>query len=352
MKFVTCLVLTAVLGLACSWALADGPGRVISTGPAVVVEPGAPPPQPGAPMPQPAVAPMPQPGGPDTFRFFAHPGQPPGPPQKVTYLGVATSPANELLADQLKLGKGTGVVVDFVEENSPAAKAGVKPHDVLVKLNDQLLVNPPQLAVLVRLQKPGDKVTLTLIREAKEQKVTVELAETERVIGGEEPWDMIIRPTLPYAWPKSPGGVIQGEPHRGVPELDKNMADLLGRMGQVAPPGAASVSVSASMADGEHTLTLTITDGKKHLGAKDKDGKVLFEGPIQTPEEREKVPPEIRKKLEKMEATTKFEIRTGIEGPARIPERFRRQTDEMRKPSERMAPTRPAPAPHDRPMAL
>jgi len=351
MKFVTCLALTAVLGLACSWALADGPGRVISTGPAVVVEPGAPPPQPGAPMPQPAGAPMPQPGGPDTFRFFGHLVQPPGPPQKVTYLGVATSPANELLADQLKLGKGTGVVVDFVEENSPAAKAGVKPHDVLVKLNDQLLVNPPQLAVLVRLQKPGDKVTLTLIREAKEQKVTVELAETERVIGGEEPWGMLIRPVFPPG-PIGSSEMIQGEPHRGVPELDKNMADLLGRMGQVAPPGAASVSVSASMADGEHTLTLTITNGKKHLGAKDKDGKVLFEGPIQTPEEREKVPPEIRKKLEKMEATTKFEIRTGIEGPARIPERFRRQTDEMRKPSERMAPTRPAPAPHDRPMAL
>jgi len=345
MKFVTCLTLTAVLGLACSWALADGPGRVISTGPAVVVEPGAPLPQPGTPMPQP--------GGPDTFRFFAHPGQPPGPPQKVkvTYLGVATSPANELLADQLKLGKGTGVVVDFIEENSPAAKAGVKPHDVLVKLNDQLLVNPPQLAVLVRLQKPGDKVTLTLIREAKEQKVTVELAETERVIGGEEPWGMLIRPVFPPG-PISSSEMIQGEPHRRVPELDKNMADLLGRMGQVAPPGAASVSVSASMADGEHTLTLTITDGKKHLVAKDKDGKVLFEGPIQTPEEREKVPPEIREKLEKMEATTKFEIRTGIEGPARIPERFRRQTDEMRKPPERMAPARPAPAPHDRPMAL
>lgn len=344
MKVVTCLALTAVLGLACSWALADGPGRVISTGPAVVVEPGAPPPQPGAPMPQP--------GGPDTFRFFAHPGQPPGPPQKVTYLGVATSPANELLADQLKLGKGTGLVIDFVEPDSPAAKAGVRPHDVLVKLNDQLLVNPPQLAVLVRLQKPGDKVTLTLIREAKEQKVTVELAETERVIGGEEPWDMIIRPILPRPWLKGPGGMIQGEPHRGVAELDKNMADLLGRMGQVAPPGAASVSVSASMADGEHTLTLTITDGKKVLVAQDKDGKVLFEGPIQTPEEREKVPPEIREKLEKMEATTKFEIRTGIEGPGQIRERLRRQTDEMRKPSERMAPHRPAPAPHDRPMAL
>jgi membrane-associated protease RseP (regulator of RpoE activity) len=264
---------------------------------------------------------------------------------KVTYLGVAASPANELLADQLRLGKGTGLVVDFVEEDSPAAKAGIKPHDVLLKLNDQILVNPPQLAVLVRLQKPGDKVTLTLVREAKEQKVTAELTETERMVGGGLD-DFFVRPVQPGTWLKMPDPWMT-EPERRAAEDARAEAarrhlEEARRLGAIAPPGAAHVSVSAAMSDGEHNLTLTITDGEKHLVAKDKDGKVVFEGPVRTDEQRAKMPPQIRKKLEKMEATTRFEVHTRFEGPDQVDEHLRGPIDEMRKHMERL---NPAPAP-------
>jgi C-terminal processing protease CtpA/Prc len=94
-----------------------------------------------------------------------------------TFLGVGVSEASGALSHQLKLKPGVGLVVDMVQPESPAAKAGVQQYDVLEKLDDQLLVNLPQLMTLVRMHKAGDSVTLTLIREGARQTVTANLAD-------------------------------------------------------------------------------------------------------------------------------------------------------------------------------
>ena len=78
---------------------------------------------------------------------------------------VLTIHADETLRAQLKLPAGVGLAVKHVE--GPAKDAGVQQHDVLYKLNDQLLINTEQLVVLVRNFKPGDKVELTVIRQAQ-----------------------------------------------------------------------------------------------------------------------------------------------------------------------------------------
>jgi membrane-associated protease RseP (regulator of RpoE activity) len=98
---------------------------------------------------------------------------------KVAHLGVAAGPIPELVAAQLKLPKGTGLAVEMVEPDSPAAAAGLKRNDVLTKIDDQILVNTPQLQVLVRLHKAGDEVKLTFIREGQVQTATAKLAERE-----------------------------------------------------------------------------------------------------------------------------------------------------------------------------
>jgi hypothetical protein len=56
--------------------------------------------------------------------------------EKAAFLGVATSPAPDTLRAQLDLPRGVGLVVDFVEKDSPAEAAGLKVHDVLEKLDD------------------------------------------------------------------------------------------------------------------------------------------------------------------------------------------------------------------------
>ncbi len=46
----------------------------------------------------------------------------------------------------------------------------------------------------------------------------------------------------------------------------------------------------------------------KHLTAKDRNGKILFDGPIDTEEQRAAMPEDIREKLEKLEKQTKIQI--------------------------------------------
>ena len=50
-------------------------------------------------------------------------------------------------------------------------------------------------------------------------------------------------------------------------------------------------------------LTLLNTDGKRHLIAKDKEGNEIFNGPIDSPEEKMGLPPELRDRVEELEST-------------------------------------------------
>ncbi|MDH7503352.1 MAG: PDZ domain-containing protein [Verrucomicrobiota bacterium] len=102
-----------------------------------------------------------------------------GSPDKVAYLGVIVSTADETLRNQVKLPRGVGLSVLEVVADSPAEKCGIKVHDVLEKLDDQLLCNGEQLTALVRSREPGSKVTISLIRQGKREAVEVTLGETE-----------------------------------------------------------------------------------------------------------------------------------------------------------------------------
>jgi hypothetical protein len=97
----------------------------------------------------------------------------------VTWLGVETSSIPRVVSEQLGLAKGFGLVVDYVVPDGPAAAAGVQPNDILKMFNDQILMEPDQLAKLVRSYPEGTNVTLTILRKNAEQKVTVKLGKHE-----------------------------------------------------------------------------------------------------------------------------------------------------------------------------
>jgi len=96
----------------------------------------------------------------------------------VAWLGISTDESCEVLAAQLGLKPGEGLVVIYVEPNSPAAKAGLQKYDVLVAMGDQMLVHPGQLRKLVRLQKEGDAIKLEFYRGGKKQSTTATLSKT------------------------------------------------------------------------------------------------------------------------------------------------------------------------------
>ena len=87
------------------------------------------------------------------------------PSKKVTFLGVSASTLPQRMSEQMDLPAGAHLCVDQVSPNSPAEQAGLKLYDVLLQLDDQILINSSQLKVLVRMKKPGDLITLKLLRK-------------------------------------------------------------------------------------------------------------------------------------------------------------------------------------------
>src|SRR6266480_4446420 len=134
--------------------------------------------------PAPAQPPQPpRPPHPPGMPGHHEPGMPghheKGPKVPVTYLGVDTSQVPTVVSEQLGLAKGFGLVVDYVEPNSPAATAGVQQNDILKMLNDQILIEPSQLRKLLQTFPEGAEVTLTVLRKGQEQKLTAKLARKE-----------------------------------------------------------------------------------------------------------------------------------------------------------------------------
>jgi serine protease Do len=90
-------------------------------------------------------------------------------------LGVTIQEVNQQLADSFGLKNPGGALVAAVEENGPAAKAGIKAGDVILKFNGHAISSSSELPAQVADVKPGTKATLEISRNgtSKEFGVTV-----------------------------------------------------------------------------------------------------------------------------------------------------------------------------------
>lgn len=92
-------------------------------------------------------------------------------------LGIYTQPVTEELAASLGLKDTNGVLVADVDPNGAAIRAGVRRGDVIRKIDNDTVNNPNALRNKIALTAPGTEVTLTLMREGKEQQIKVKLGE-------------------------------------------------------------------------------------------------------------------------------------------------------------------------------
>lgn len=278
----------------------------------------------------------------------AAPPAPPAPPnsanqrdhdrarqQPYTWLGIETSELPRVVSDQLGLPRGFGLVIDYVVPDGPAAQAGVQQNDILRMLNDQILMEPGQLSKLVRSYKDGDTVTLTVLRKGQEQKIQVKLAK-------HEPRDMHWHGGMPDL----------GELNNLGPEMERlrdKMQDMKEDLKEKLKEGVGKVDVDAIRdtvreakrqalrasqearrqarelrinsrdgnamhstridlgkaqvvySDDKGEMRLESVGGKKVLTAKDPQGKLLFSGPVDTKEDQDKMPADVRERFNKIE---------------------------------------------------
>jgi serine protease Do len=103
-----------------------------------------------------------------TFGFAAR-AQPAAAPEAARgFLGVLLVPSED--------GKA-GIVVREVTPDTPAAKAGLKPGDRIVKLDKDDVSDVRAFLRTIASKKPGDKLTLGIVRDGKDQNLAVTVGE-------------------------------------------------------------------------------------------------------------------------------------------------------------------------------
>src|SRR6516165_12048835 len=282
--------------------------------------------QPSPPPPQPPQPPRP-PHGPGMPGH--HENRPKVP---VTYLGVDTSQVPTVVSDQLGLAKGFGLVVDYVEPNSPAATAGVQQNDILKMLNDQILIEPSQLRKLLQTFPEGTEVTLTVLRKGQEQKLTAKLTKKEvpqrrgAFPGGNRDWH----------WDFDATGDLNEQMNEQMQNLKERLKEQLGDQRGVIREAVTQAHEAARRArddarraadqlriffedsggvkaskidlgkaqivfsDDKGELKLANVDGRKLLTVKDPQGKLLFSGPVETKEDLDKMPADVRERYDRL----------------------------------------------------
>ena len=101
------------------------------------------------------------------------------------YIGITVSPLSEETANIT--GIKAGAVVQDVTEDAPADKAGLKSHDVIVKVGDTDINDSNDLVQVISKSDPGDVLTFHIYRQGQEITLDVEIgSKTESALKDEE----------------------------------------------------------------------------------------------------------------------------------------------------------------------
>lgn len=195
-------------------------------------------------------------------------------------LGLTLSRASGVLRQQLALKRGAGLVVEAVAPGSPAARVGIAQHDVLVRLDDQLLVLPEQFDALLESSDNDAPLACTILRGGHELLVPV----------GRQPLASMPR-----------GSTANGGLRPTASSLAIVEQAATPRQGPIpAVPLRRLADETLVRQDADYQIRLTGGD-ETRLIVSDPKGHVLFNDTIDTPEGRSRMPPVVRDRVSAME---------------------------------------------------
>lgn len=175
------------------------------------------------------------------------------------WIGLAASQPGGALRAQLGLANDEGLVVENVAPESPAAKAGLQQHDVLLSANGKKLGAVVDLTREINAVKEG-KLFIELIRGGKRQKIDVAPAKRPPgQKGGVEMFNLTVPPEGADAkkieeWLKKFG--VEGGARRRLPFH-------VIHPGQIVPPGVPLPGGAAQNVQVTVATSATLPDGYK-----------------------------------------------------------------------------------------
>lgn len=125
-------------------------------------------------------------------------------------------------------GNERGAEIQSVSKESAAEKAGLKKGDIITRIDNKKIEATDDVTDAVRAHKPGEKVSITYLRDGKEQKTTAELGRWKGVnmtmvaprVLTDQVWRENLNGRVFEAMPHLQGAYAQGRPRLGMQVQD------------------------------------------------------------------------------------------------------------------------------------
>ena len=222
------------------------------------------------------------------------------------YLGVQIQPLSSDIAAGLGLPKDRGEIIADVTPGGPAARAGIRQGDVVVRINNQDVTIDNTLSYIVANTKIGTTIPVEVVRGGRRQTLNVTLAErpSEATLNGTPPADSKGDGTAPPAQqptrqslgltlqpltteirnqlklPSTVQGVVIASvnPASDAAQEGLQRGDIIVQINQqpTTTPQAAAAAVAAAKAAGRDTVLVLFQRGAgpaRYIGIKLMSGK-------------------------------------------------------------------------------
>jgi len=186
------------------------------------------------------------------------------------WLGVQIQPVTSEVADALGLKQTGGALVAEPQAGSPAEKAGIKAGDVIVAIDGTAVHDSRDLAQKIGAMSPATSVKLDVMRDGKQQTMTVALGD----MGTQQAQAAPDRQDQPTAGPRlglslAPSSDSTGvqvtavDPNGPAAEHGMKAGDLIMNIGgkQVSSPGDVQKEIAQLRESGKHTVLMRVKSG-------------------------------------------------------------------------------------------
>ena len=167
-------------------------------------------------------------------------------------IGVQIDQVSKEVAESIGLGRPRGALVRGVEDDSPAAKAGLEPGDIILRFDGTEIDKSVDLPRLVGNTRPGSKSRMTVFRRGSQRELSITVAELE-------PERTASRPTAPEPAKPQPAGAAKAL-GLTLSDLTPAMKKELNLKGGVRVESTEGAAARAGLREGDVIVAVANTD--------------------------------------------------------------------------------------------
>ncbi|MFC7337016.1 S1C family serine protease [Haloferula chungangensis] len=239
------------------------------------------------------------------------------------YIGVILDPVPDILSSHLKLAAGEGLVVSDLVAGGPAEKSGLKVNDIITRVNGVVVGSSDQVRVEVEKHAVGDRVKLEVVHGGERKELSVnlgaapDLPQAGMAFGGADDLENLLgklpekhADLMRQAMEQGMNGL--GQLNEGAGIQDDWQRDILKKMEKMRAGGGGidfdhlKAESSVRLLDDQGSVEVKSVEGSKEVRVFDKAGKLVWEGPYDTEQDKAAVPDDIRERIDKVNINMDF----------------------------------------------